>query len=252
MIGSRLPSSATEALSLTRPTGSALHGESLSLCLRIAARCKEKVTKEKAHPTPGPMRSAHGVRSLHRRSEGRRTRAIRGPLRLEPLPCGSTLCTATPLTRLTGPVPASPATWTAFRAGAALGGSSYLRSIRRADSRLRGRVEVLRRGARGMDAERGAMGQGRPIVTSPGAAPERGKSRAARPECRGVFLCLAFFAQAKKAGRPGGRNPDFLARRKVSVSDARRGVAFHGAPSQRAARQDPVVRAAIVECRACV
>ena len=246
MIGSRLPSSDTEALSLARPTGFALHGESLSLCL-----CKEKVTKEKAHPTPGPERCAHGVRSLRRRSEGRRTRAIHGPLRLEPLPCGSTLCTATPLTRLTGPVPASPATWTAFRAGGALGGSSYLRSIRRAGSPLRGRVEALRRGARGMDAERGAMGQGRPIVTSLGAAPERGKSRAARPECRGVFLCLAFFAQAKKVGRPRGRNPDSLARRKVSVSDARRGFAFHGVLSQRVARQNSVVRAVKAEPRAC-
>ncbi len=246
MIGSRLPSSVTEALSLARPTGFALHGELLSLCL-----CKEKVTQEKAHPAAGPARCAHGVRSLRRRSEGRRTRAIHGPLRLEPHPCGSTLCATTPLTRLTGPVPALPAVSTSFRAGRVLGGNGDVRSIRRADSPSRGRVEALRRGARGMDAERGAMGQGRPIVTSPGAAPERGKSRAARPECRGVFLCLAFFAQAKKVGRPGGRNPDSLARRKVSVSNPRRGFAFHGVLRQCVARQSSVVRAAIAECRPC-
>ena len=40
------------------------------------------------------------------------------------------------------------------------------------------------------DAERGTMGQGRPIVTAPGAAPEGGKSggAAARPGCRGALL----------------------------------------------------------------
>src|SRR5688572_13196718 len=36
--------------------------------------------------------------ALHRRSEGRLTRAIRGPLSLSPHPCGSPLYASTPLT----------------------------------------------------------------------------------------------------------------------------------------------------------
>ena len=39
-----------------------------------------------------------------------------------------------------------------------------------------GRVEVLWRGAFGMDAKRGTMGQGWPFVTTLGTVPERGKS----------------------------------------------------------------------------
>ena len=39
-----------------------------------------------------PLRSV----SLRRRSEGRRTRAIHGPLRLSPRPCGSPLCATAP------------------------------------------------------------------------------------------------------------------------------------------------------------
>ena len=61
------------------------------------------------------------------------------------------------------------------------------------------------------DAEKAPMGQDVPSERACGVMPERGKSRAARPGCRGVFLCLAFFApggdpQAKKVGRPAGRN----------------------------------------------
>ncbi len=39
-----------------------------------------------------------------------------------------------------------------------------------------GRAQVLHRGVRGMDAEQGTMGQGWPVETTLGAAPERGKS----------------------------------------------------------------------------
>ncbi|MCW8162814.1 hypothetical protein D7236_19395 [Stutzerimonas stutzeri] len=45
-----------------------------------------------------PLRSV----SLRRRSEGRRTRAIHGPLRLSPHPCGSPLCATAPFTLLKG------------------------------------------------------------------------------------------------------------------------------------------------------
>jgi hypothetical protein len=49
-----------------------------------------------------------------------------------------------------------------------------------------------------MDAKLGTMGQGWPTVTTLGAAPERGKFRAAKPGCRVYFLFGYFlFAQAK-------------------------------------------------------
>ena len=62
-----------------------------------------------------------------------------------------------------------------------------------------GRVEVLCRGAFGMDANRGTMGQGWPTVTTLGTAPERGKLSAAKPVCRARFLFGYFlFARAKR------------------------------------------------------
>jgi hypothetical protein len=61
-----------------------------------------------------------------------------------------------------------------------------------------GRVEVLWRGAFGMDAKRGTMGQGWPTVTTLGTAPERGKSGEARPACRARFLFGYFLFRASK------------------------------------------------------
>src|SRR5690606_15720140 len=63
-----------------------------------------------------------------------------------------------------------------------------------------GRVEVLRRGTRGMDAERGAKGQGRPFVPAPGAAPERGESgHRPDPDVGRAFSLVTFsFARAKR------------------------------------------------------
>ncbi|PKM24669.1 MAG: hypothetical protein CVV09_14855 [Gammaproteobacteria bacterium HGW-Gammaproteobacteria-13] len=62
-----------------------------------------------------------------------------------------------------------------------------------------GRVEVLWRGAFGMDAKRGTMGQGWPFVTTLGTAPERGELSAAKPGCRARFLFGYFlFARAKR------------------------------------------------------
>ena len=59
-------------------------------------------------------------------------------------------------------------------------------------------MEVLWRGAFGMDAKRGTMGQGWPTVTTLGAVPERGKFRAAKPGCRGRFLFGYFLFRASK------------------------------------------------------
>ena len=70
--------------------------------MRIAARRKEKVSKEKAPPTYGPTRCAPGVRSLHRHFRGPLRRAILGPSQLSRHPCRSTPYTPIPLTLLTG------------------------------------------------------------------------------------------------------------------------------------------------------
>ena len=59
-------------------------------------------------------------------------------------------------------------------------------------------MQVLCRGAFGMDAKRGAMGQGWPTVTTLGAVPERGKFRAAKPGCRVRFLFGYFLFRASK------------------------------------------------------
>ena len=59
-------------------------------------------------------------------------------------------------------------------------------------------MEVLWRGAFGMDAKRGTMGQGGPTVTTLGAAPERGEFRAAKPGCRARFLFGYFLFRASK------------------------------------------------------
>ena len=61
-----------------------------------------------------------------------------------------------------------------------------------------GRVEVLCRGAFGMDAKRGTMGQGWPTVTTLGTVPERGKLSAAKPGCRARFLFGYFLFRASK------------------------------------------------------
>ena len=64
---------------------------------------------KRACPAIRPCASLR-VRSLHRRSEGRLTRAIPGPLSLSPHPCGSPLYATIPLTLLKGrlALPESP------------------------------------------------------------------------------------------------------------------------------------------------
>ena len=59
-------------------------------------------------------------------------------------------------------------------------------------------MEVLCRGAFGMDAKRGTMGQGWPFVTTLGTVPKRGKSGVARPGCRVRFLFGYFLFRASK------------------------------------------------------
>lgn len=59
-------------------------------------------------------------------------------------------------------------------------------------------MEALWRGAFGMDAKRGTMGQGWPTVTTLGTAPERGEFRAAKPGCRARFLFGYFLFRASK------------------------------------------------------
>ena len=86
---------------------------------------------------------------------------------------------------------------------------------------------MLRRGTRGMDAERGVMGHGCPfvrgrLVRSPGAAPEGGKFCEAKPGCRGGLLFGYFFlATQEKVTRPAGRNQRFshLANRPYNQND---------------------------------
>ncbi|WJH57236.1 hypothetical protein FE254_14150 [Ectopseudomonas guguanensis] len=65
-----------------------------------------------------------------------------------------------------------------------------------------GRVEVLRRGTSRMDAAKGLKGHGWPFKPAPGAAPERGKLRVAKPGCRGALLWHTFLGQARKVWRP--------------------------------------------------
>ena len=81
------------ALFLAFSSGFALLGDSL---FSVA----KKVSKN-ACPRIRPVASLR-VRSLRRRSEGRRTRALHGPLRLSRHPCRSPLSTTAPLTLLKG------------------------------------------------------------------------------------------------------------------------------------------------------
>ena len=103
----------TAALSLTGTTGCALHGASL-----FFARAK-KSKQKKARPNIRPF-AARRVPSLHRRSRGRLTRAIHGPLSLSPHPCGSLPYATIPLGLLTGSRVSSARSWLDFRDGLCL------------------------------------------------------------------------------------------------------------------------------------
>jgi len=98
-----LPECRRSALSSARATGCASHG-----ALLFFARAK-KSKQKKARPCIRPC-ATRRVRSLHRRSRGRLTRTIHGPLSLSPHPCGSSPYATIPLTLLKGDrvLPASP------------------------------------------------------------------------------------------------------------------------------------------------
>lgn len=64
-------------------------------------------------------------------------------------------------------------------------------------------MEVLWRGAFGMDAKRGVMGQGWPFATTLGTAPERGELSAAKPGCRARFLFGYFLREQRETERSG-------------------------------------------------
>ncbi len=151
----------------------------------------EKVTKN-ACPCMRPC-AARRVRSLHRCSRGRLTRAVPGPLSLSPHPCGSLPYATVPLTLLKGAV------------GVACGfvqkghATDTSRSFKRLGLRSPsgGRVEVLRRGTRGRtpseERRTGPLRQGRPFVTAPGATPERGESgRRPDPDVGVAFSLVTF------------------------------------------------------------
>ena len=90
-----LPECRSAALSSARAPGCASHG-----ALLFFARAK-KSKQKKARPCIRPC-ATRRVRSLHRRSRGRLTRAIHGPLSLSPHPCGSSPYATIPLTLLKG------------------------------------------------------------------------------------------------------------------------------------------------------
>jgi len=90
-----LPECRRSALSSARATGCASHG-----ALLFFARAK-KSKQKKARPCIRPC-ATRRVRSLHRSSRGRLTRAIHGPLSLSPHPCGSPPYATIPLSLLKG------------------------------------------------------------------------------------------------------------------------------------------------------
>ena len=176
------------------------------------------------------------VRALHRRSEGRLTRAVPGPLSLSPHPCGSPLYATIPLTLLKGRLElpdshvSSPAPTLCVGANPVRSSSQSCRPVQNNEwTRGMGTINArsaskshqatrspnpVRRPSGGVaqgdarqDAERGTKGQGRPFVTAPGAAPEGGQFRAAKPGCRGGLLFGYFLlARQEKVTRRARRN----------------------------------------------
>ncbi len=150
------------------------------------------------------------------------------PLSLSPHPCGSPLYATIPLTLLKGRLElpeshvSSPAPTLCVGANPVRSssqscrpvqnnewtegmGTINARSARKSHQATRSPNPVRRpsggvaQGDARQDAERGTKGQGRPFVTAPGAAPERGKFRVAKPGCRARFLFGYFlFACAKR------------------------------------------------------
>ena len=170
------------------------------LTFSLHAQRESKQRESAPDIRPEPVLRLFRVRSLHRRSGGTLRRALHGPAQLSRHPCRSTPSTPTPLTLLTGFTLAQTDLSTIqSRAGARSNSITAGALI----SPSAGRVEILRRGVRGRDAEQGTMGHGCPFVTTPGVIPERGKSqRSEDPYAGACFFCLLFFARAKKSKVP--------------------------------------------------
>ncbi len=155
--------------------------------------------------------AARRVRSLHRRSEGRRTRAIPGPLRLSPHPCGSPLCATIVLTLLKG---AFDAVCGFVQQKAKPGRIRTILQTTRSPIPVRRPSGGVAQG----DARHGRRarneGAGTPLRDGPRSdTGAREVWPQARPGCRARFLFgyFLFRASKEKVTRPGGRN------QKVSV-----------------------------------
>jgi len=172
----------------------------------FSSRGKSRQKRLPLHPALASLR----VRSLRRRSEGRRTRAIHGPLRLSRHPCRSPLSATTPFTLLKGRLE-SPDSFQSIK--------NYKPSLSicqasRTNSPVRRPSVGVAQGDARQDAERGVKGQGRPFATAPGAAPEGGEFCEAKPGCRGGLLFGYFLlARQEKVTRPAGRNLNHQATR---------------------------------------
>ena len=142
--------------------GCALHGALLFFV------CAKKSKQKKAHPCIRPCASLR-VRSLHRCSRGRLTRAILGPLSLSRHPCRSTPYAAIPLTLLKGNLllPARPCMEKRKAKAKRRARQSRLPNLQATRTPFpfrRPNAGVAQEVAR-QDAERGTKGQGRPFVT---------------------------------------------------------------------------------------
>ena len=162
-------------------------------------------SKQKVLPLASVSRCAR-LPAFHYCFRGTPRRAIPGPLRLSPHPCGSLPSTTIPLsllngafgvvceiagvkqknggvyppcrlrTRRCGPWPRCFGLCSAFAFRSAAHKSSKQRGLRIPSG---GRAQVLWRGAFGMDAKRGMSGHGWPVLPTLGTTPKRGKLSAA-------------------------------------------------------------------------
>ena len=159
--------------------------------------CKEKVTKEKAHPHIRP-RLGFLVPSL----PGHAPKDVPVPSELSRRPCRSTPCASAPLGLLRGPGSrrASSCRYPCFR-----GGIGFLFSGAGAVRRLMNPLQEAERrrcvGTRGMDAE-GAKGQGTSLRGVPRAAPERGSPRSGQTRMLGSSAYSS--GQARRSKAPAG------------------------------------------------
>ncbi|POH83722.1 hypothetical protein CXK91_03925 [Stutzerimonas stutzeri] len=225
------------ALSSAFGSGFALLGDSL-----FFARAK-KSKQKKARPYIRPC-ATRRVRSLHRRSRGRLTRAIHGPLSLSPHPCGSPPCTTIPLSLLKGNLvlPVRPRMETHKAKSTAKQSEVSLRSIRRPglESSTGSRTQALRRGTRGVDAERG-MTEQRPVMTCPQSSDVGWKTaQHFPPQASSKFLPGHSGLLCKQVGKLRVTRPSPIAQpfrqHQTPLSGGRAQVAWKGLSGMDAAR----------------